>query len=311
MTRPIVVVGSINLDLVVHGARLPAEGETVFGDRFNTSHGGKGANQAVGIAKLGHPVAMVGCVGQDAFGRELREALTSAGVDTSAVAEVPGSSGVAVIQVEPNGANRITVVAGANAALTPTSLDPHPALLTGAAMVLAQLEIPIETVEALAAICENAEVPLMLDPAPARPLPASLLRRTAWLTPNANEAVTLLDLSSARVPATPEEAIELSLQLRALGPASVLLKLGDLGSVVALHGNAPPLYEPAFPVTVQDTTAAGDAFNAAFATALARGMPIAAALPFANAAAALCVTRPGAQQAMASQAEVEAFLNRM
>lgn len=306
MTGPIVVVGSINLDLVVHSTRVPVEGETVTGSSFPTSHGGKGANQAVGVARLGQPVAMIGCVGQDTFGHELHDALAASGVDTEAVRAVPGSSGIAVIQVEPSGANRITVVPGANAALTPTTIEEHRALVVRAAMVLTQLETPPATVEALAAACDAANVPLMLDPAPAQALSGELLRRTTWLTPNVSEALTLLQLTSAP-PADAAEAIALARRLQALGCRSVLLKLGELGAV-AILGRDEPLYQPAFPVRVVDTTAAGDSTNAAFATALVRGLATTDALRYACAAAALCVARSGAQQAMPSHAEIDTLL---
>lgn len=308
MTRPIVVVGSINQDLVVRSARTPAAGETVFGDSFQTSHGGKGANQAVAIARLGHPVGMIGCVGQDSFGHELHDALTNAGVNTTAIRTVPGSSGIAVIHVENDGTNRITVVPGANAALTPALLASHDAALANAALVLAQLEIPMETVEALATLCEQAHVPLMLDPAPARLLSTTLLRRVAWLTPNATEALTLLGQAAAPPPRTPRDALDLARQLRALGPEFILLKLGDLGAVV-VAGDAEPVFQPAFPVEALDTTAAGDACNAGFALALAQNQPLAEALRFSTAAAAICVTRHGAQQAMPTMGEVQAFLS--
>ena len=169
MRKPIVVVGSINLDLVSRGSKIPAPGETVRGESFQTFHGGKGANQAVGAARLGYPVAMIGRVGDDEFGSQLREGLRSAGVDVSHVMTVRGtSSGVAMISVDAAGQNSITVVPGANDALTPADLDAARDVLRSAGMILTQLEIPMETVEHLSVLAAEFGVPLMLDPAPAR-----------------------------------------------------------------------------------------------------------------------------------------------
>ena len=299
--KPIVIVGSINADLVTRSKRLPGPGETVAGDTFEIFPGGKGANQAVGVARLGYGSQMIGRVGSDSFGRDLRASLEGFGVDPAAVDQVDGASGVAVIQVEGTGENRITVVAGANAALTPEYLDTHRALVTGAAMVLTQLETPIATVEALGRLCAKAGVPLMLDPAPAAPLDDELLRNVTWLTPNLHEARVLAGAGEEDDPAAMAQT------LRVRGARNVLVKLGKDGAIAALEDGTVVRTE-AFAVEPKDTTAAGDAFNAGFAVGLARGMKVENAMRFASAVAALSVMKAGAQPSMPGLEEVEEFL---
>src|ERR1035441_7429305 len=192
MQKPIVVVGSINLDLVVGADRIPQVGETVIGKTFNTFYGGKGANQAVAVAKLGYPVSMVGNVGSDALGTQLRNGLKDAGVNTAYVNTVEGPSGVALITTGRGGENSIVVVPGANGCLTPKLLEKAETILERAGFLLAQLEIPLETVEYLAQFAERHDIPLMLDPTPARELPRALLRRLTWITPNETETQELL-----------------------------------------------------------------------------------------------------------------------
>src|SRR4051795_7625707 len=190
--KSILVVGSVNLDLVSTGKRIPAPGETVTGDQFRTFHGGKGANQAVAIGRLGYPVSMVAKVGDDEFGGRLLQGLTAAGVDVAAVGTAKGTaSGVALISVDAQGQNSITVVPGANGKLLPRDLEKAVPRLRAAGMILAQLEVPIETVEYLSAIADRYQVPFMLDPAPARPISRTVLRRVAYLTPNESEASAL------------------------------------------------------------------------------------------------------------------------
>ena len=305
MTGSIAVVGSLNQDLVVRATRIPRQGETLFGSGFAMQPGGKGANQAVALARLGMDVTMVGCVGSDGFGRDLCAALRAEGVRTHAVVTVPGSSGTALVQVEQLGENRITVICGANASLGSEHLDRHWGELGQSAMILTQLETPMPTTMALAERCKAGQVQLMLAPAPAAPLRPQLLRAATWLTPNLSEAQVLLGSSEA--PATAIEARNMAERLLDRGPEGVLLKLGAMGAA-AVHRGEVSCFQPALPVTVRDTTAAGDAANAAFAAALVRGMALPEALRFASAAAALCVTRDGAQRAMPSQAEIEVFL---
>jgi len=299
--KPIVVVGSINIDLVANADRIPAAGETLTGSSFQTHHGGKGANQAVAAARLGYPVQMIGRVGDDAFGAQLRDGLKAAGVDTRAVAISSGSSGVAVILVAASGENSIVVVPGANAHVLPADLDANIEIIRSAGLVLAQLEIPLETVLHLAAICEREGVSLMLDPAPARPLPAELLRSVTWFTPNETEASSFAHISSSNDnEKTVQSLIEQGIQ-------SIVLKLGARGAYLAdkeeRHAIAP------FSVKAVDTTAAGDCFNGAFAVALLSGSTPQQSARFAAAAAAISVTRPGAQPSMPTIGEVRAMLD--
>jgi ribokinase len=300
--KRLLVVGSINIDLVACANRLPASGETILGRSFDVFNGGKGANQAVAIAKLGAPVDMIGSLGTDLFTERLLSGLKAAGVDTHAVQMVAGPSGVAHISRADNGENSIIVVPGANRAVSATYIDAHVESVQQAAMILVQLETPMEAVIRLAELAGWAEVPLMLDPAPAVPLPEILLSRTTWLTPNETEAQVLLGLVNIDAPAAAE-------MLLAMGARNVALKLGSQGVFLAGRDCAAQ-WVPAFKVNAVDTTAAGDCFNAAFAVALTRGKLPAVAARYAVAAAAISVTRAGAQPSLPSSSEVEAFLSK-
>ncbi len=299
--RPILVVGSINMDLVALAPHIPRPGETVIGTSFQRHPGGKGANQAVAIARLGHPVQLIGRLGNDPIADELRSHLHAAGVGLQGVATSEGSSGVAVIVVSDAGENSIVVTPGANFALTPDDLDRHLDLLRAAPMVLAQLEIPLETLCHLADLCHRENIPLMLDPAPARSLPGTLLRHVTWFTPNESEAAFFL---SGRPSSSHAQA---AATLLADGPSGVVLKLGARGAFLAGPSHPGELLPP-FQVAATDTTAAGDAFNGAFATSLCLGNPPADAVRFAAAAAAISVTRPGAQPSMPRWNEVQTLL---
>jgi ribokinase len=301
--KPIVVVGSINIDLVAKAQRIPLAGETVAGLDFQTHPGGKGANQAVAIARLGYPVSLIGRTGDDAFGTQLRDGLTDAGVDISAVGISQGSSGVAVILVAPSGENVIVVTPGANGLVTPSDIDANIELIRSAGLVLTQLEIPLATVEHLTSVCAREGVPLMLDPAPACELPATVLKQIRWFTPNETEAGFYL---SNRARADSPETIAES--LLALGPEAVVLKLGARGVYLEDHHGLAKQID-GFRVHAVDTTAAGDAFNGTFATALMLGNSPAESARFAAAAAAISVTRPGAQPSMPTLSEVQRFLS--
>jgi len=306
MHKPIVVVGSINLDLVVSADRIPQVGETIIGNSFNTFYGGKGANQTVAVAKLGYPVSMVGNVGSDAFGTQLRNGLKDAGVDTAYVNTVEGPSGVALITTGRLGENNIVVVPGANGRLTPKLLEKAATILERAGFLLAQLEIPLETVEYLAQFAERHDIPLMLDPAPARELPTALLRRVTWITPNETETQELL---KTRIENGDQGFYEAAERLLDCGVKNILLKLGARGCLIA-QGTLAKERIPAFPVDAVDTTAAGDAFNAGFAVGLMRGSTVARSAVFASAVAAISVTRPGAQPSMPTGDEVDRFLEQ-
>lgn len=300
--KPIVVVGSINMDLVATAPHIPAAGETLLGTGFETHPGGKGANQAVAAARLGVPVQMIGLLGSDDIGKQLREGLNQAGVDTTAVGTVPGPSGVALITVADSGENTIVVASGANFQVTPDYLDKHANLIRNAGLVLSQLEIPLESVLHLAKLCTEAKVPLILDPAPARELPDELFQQVAWLTPNETEAAFYLGHAIGEN--GPEAAAH---QLLAKGAKGVILKLGGNGSYFALSSGNEAAIQP-YHVQAVDSTGAGDAFNGAFAAALTMGKSRLEAAMFASAASAVSVTRKGAQSSMATLEEVEALM---
>jgi ribokinase len=303
--KPIVVVGSINTDLVAVTKRIPVVGETVLGSDFQIHPGGKGANQAVAVARLGYPVRLIGRLGNDTFGDELRTHLEKAGVETTGVSTSDGASGVAVIIVSGHGDNSIVLAPGANSKVTPEDIDANVSILRRAGMVLAQLEIPLETVEYLARICARENVPLILDPAPASDLPPGIFKDIAWFTPNQTEAAFYLEnRHSGSHPPSPAEMAKIFLSN---GCRGVVLKMGAHGTYLASQGGIGSLV-PAFSVNAIDTTAAGDAFNAGFATALMLGKSPLDSAVFAAAVAAISVTRTGAQPSMPSMAEVEKFL---
>jgi ribokinase len=301
MTKPIVVVGSINMDLVARTRQIPRPGETVTGLGFETTPGGKGANQAVAAARLGYPVEMIGMVGEDVFGQALLDNLSGAGVCTNAVERVAGPSGVAPILLAENGENSIVVVPGANGKMDAAAVDRHAALIRSAGMVLCQLELPMETVSHVLALCAEGGVLVMLDPAPAAPLPDAIWHQVAWFTPNETEAAFFLGNESK-----PEDAAQ---QLLARGLRGVVLKRGAEGAFVAVAGGKGE-WVNAFPVEAIDTVGAGDCFNGAFAVALLEANDPWKAARFASAAAAISVTRRGAQASMPSRAEVDEFLRQ-
>ena len=303
--KPIVVVGSINTDLVVTSAKIPSSGETVLGSDFQIHPGGKGANQAVAIARLGYPVQLIGRLGRDTFGTGLRSLLQAAGVDCSLVATCEGSSGVAVILVSEQGENCIVVAPGANAKVTPEDLDANSDAIRTAGMVLTQLEIPLATVEHLAHLCRREGVPLMLDPAPARPLPREVIRSSVWFTPNESEAEFYAAGTGRK--AGRSSAPEIACSILAQGAGGVILKMGSRGAYLST-GPQEAYSVPAFPVSAVDTTAAGDAFNGAFATALMLGKSPLESARFAAAVAGISVTRPGAQTSLPTMPEVQEFL---
>jgi ribokinase len=297
--KPIVVVGSINMDLVASTPQIPLAGQTLIGTDFATTPGGKGANQAVAVARLGYPVHMVGMVGEDVFGQSLLDNLASAGVSTEAVARVSGPSGVAPIAVASNGENSIIVVPGANGKVTPAYIDENAALIRSAGMVLCQLELPIETIIHTLSVCAAASVPVMLDPAPASPLPNSIWTHVAWFTPNETEAALYIGVSQA-----PENAAK---TLLSRGLRGVVLKRGSEGAYLADSTGTSTWINP-FHVDAIDTVGAGDCFNGAFTVALLEGLNPATAARFASAAAAISVTRRGAQSSMPTRTEVDTFL---
>ncbi|MGQ9838269.1 MAG: ribokinase [Cyanobacteriota bacterium] len=298
MSQLIRVVGSLNMDLVVQVPHQPIPGETVLGSDYATYPGGKGANQAVAAARAGGQVQMWGAVGRDEFGQRLRENLEQNGIDIQQLQILEGPSGLALITVDPSGQNQIVVSPGANGRYTPQELPPF----TAAALLLLQLEIPMPTVLAVAEQAFAQGIPILLNPAPIQPLPGSLLRQIRYLVLNETEAASL----SQSPIETREQAKKAAQRLQKQGIPTVILTLGGAGLVWA-DGEASG-YLAAHAVKVVDTTAAGDGFCGALAACLAAGGSLQEALRFANAAAALAVTRAGAQPSLASRAEIEAFL---
>jgi ribokinase len=287
----LVVVGSVNADLVVRLSRLPAPGETVSGGTFERHHGGKSANQAVAAARLGASVTFVGAVGADDLGADAVAALEREGIDCSGVARLEDApTGVALIVVDEAGENQIAVASGANARLA------APAVPAGARIVLLGLEVPDEAVLAAAHAAGSAR--LVLNPAPARPVPDELLDRGPILTPNAAEARALAGKTDA-------EAAGRALADRTGAP--VVVTLGADGALL-LAPRAAPEQVPALRVEVVDTTCAGDTFTGALAAELARGADIRAAARFATAAAALSTQAAGAREGMPDRAAVERAL---
>jgi ribokinase len=304
----LVVAGSLNMDFVVSVDRLPAAGETVLGRDFRMIPGGKGANQACAAGRLGGDsvgVKMIGRVGYDVFADHLKASLSAAGVDVTAVhATRAQPTGVALIWVNRQGQNSIVVASGANHELAAGDVEAMRKSLRGAAIALFQLETRLDTVEAALKLAREEGAITVLDPAPAQPLPPGLLAAVDILTPNESEALLLCARAPARV--SVGEARELAESLRGLGPRTVIVKLGEQGCL--LLNDTGSRHFPGYKVEVRDTTAAGDTFNAALAVALAEGRAIEEAIPFANAAAAISVTRLGAQASAPGRAEVEEFL---
>lgn len=304
----IVVIGSLNADLVQNVDRLPKPGETIVGGNLETFSGGKGANQAYAAGRMGSRVSMIGQLGSDGLASLLLESLESAEVNTESVGVSDLPTGAAVILVLPDGENLIVIAPGANAAVTPELAAERLSVLKAGSYVLSQLEIPIESVETSLAVAKARRATTILDPAPARPLPPELLRNVDFLTPNETETLTLLGESGF----TMDDDSDFELAARkilALGPKAVVLKLGARGCMIATEQGSDRV--PGFKVAAVDTTAAGDVFNGAFATALAEGQTVPLAARFANAAAALSVTRPGAQNSVPTRREVDQFLSEV
>ena len=300
----ILSLGGINMDLVTFADRLPADGETVVGSRFVTYAGGKGANQAVAVARMGARSAMVGRIGDDMFGPQLIAMLDSAGVETRAVNVSEGSSsGIAVISVGEGGQNRIVQVLGANDTCGDVEFEAIAGLLPEASAVLLQLEVSVDLSLRVADLAASQGVSVILDPGPVRPVPPEFYQHVSVITPNETEAEALVghpvaDLDAARAAA--EELLN-----RGVGAA--VIKLGALGAYWSDGKDSG--HVPAFPVTAVDTVAAGDAFNGAMAVALSEGGSLPEAVRWGCAAGALAVTRVGAQDSMPARDAVAELLN--
>jgi ribokinase len=315
--KPIVVIGSMNMDLVCRCGRMPRAGETVSGQDLLTIPGGKGANQAVAAAKVGasgDEVHLVGRVGHDDFGQRLLVGLREHGVRSEHVIVTEGSStGCAVILVDKAGENSIVVSPGANGKVSPEDVDGAEDLIAGAAVVIVQLEIPLETVAHAIGLCRRAGVKVILDPAPvpAKGLSSKALYQVDVLTPNQSEAETLLASGAAMgrsKRARRVDAKQLGQELLERGPGVVLLKLGAKGAMIVDNEIQ---HVKGYKVNVVDTTAAGDAFNGALAVAMAEGMELGRAVRFANAAGARACEKFGAQPALPTRMEVEGLMEGM
>jgi ribokinase len=303
MPGRIVVVGSINMDIVIHAERMPREGETVFGSNLNFFPGGKGANQAVAAARLGAETFMVGRVGKDSFGEPLRSQLLQNGVNCDhVIADENAATGTALIVINPEGNNSILVAPGASQNLSPSDADAVADLIRQADAILMQFEIPLETVAHAADLAQAHGVLAVLDAGPAKKCFPDLLRKVDVLSPNETEAEALIGMPITGLASAKKAAKE----FMEMGVKTLVLKLGEKGCVVARKGEV--THYPAFRVSPVDTTAAGDAFTAALGVELARGEPFGCAARFANAAGALSTLTPGAQPSMPTREEVLTFL---
>jgi ribokinase len=299
-TRPIVVVGSLNMDLVMRTPRVPAGGETLHGHAFRTAPGGKGANQAVACARLGGKVAFIGQVGADAFGMTLCEGLVHDGIDIAGVQRTSAvGTGVAVILVEDSGQNRILLASGANGALTVADIERAGTTIENAAMLIVQLEVPMPVVQRAVAIAHSASVPVLLNPAPAHLLPEGLLPHVGILVPNETEAALLSGIPVCDA----ASAMEAARIFRRQGVACVVVTLGSQGVVVV--DAAGERHVAAHKVRAVDTTAAGDTFIGGLSVAIVEGLSLDAAVALGQRASALCVTRHGAQPSIPYRHELD------
>jgi len=295
MIPNILVIGSLNMDLVVNTPRHPRPGETVTGGPFRTVPGGKGANQAVAAARMGARVTMIGAVGRDAFGHELIASLDRNGVDTTRIERLDISSGVALITVGDDGENTIVIVPGANGRITPEAIERHEDAIATADALLLQLEIPLESVERAAVMAAHHGVPVLLNPAPARPLSRELIRAASYVIPNEHEATQLTSIQASGR----SDLSQAAAKLREMGAQGVVLTMGDRGALVLVAEE--PVHIAPFTVKAVDTTAAGDAFVGAFAVALSSRHTPEEAARWGCAAGALACTAFGAQPSIPSR----------
>jgi ribokinase len=298
----ILVIGSLNADLVVRAPRFPAPGETISGEDLSIIPGGKGANQAVAAARQGASVAMVGRVGDDSFGPTLLQNLRENKVDTARVQTAASATGTAIIVVDSSGQNSIVLSPGANGKVTPADVDA--VSFRDSDMLLLQLEIPLETVVQAASAARQSGLRVILNPAPARQLPDSLLADMDILVPNESElqlmsGQSVTDISSAKSAAR---------VLLAKGVQTVIVTLGANGALLVTGENS--IHIPTFKVKVVDTTAAGDAFIGGLAAALLKGVPLEEAVRYGNASGALAATKFGAQPSLPTEDEVEQLVRK-
>lgn len=299
MSRPVVVLGSVNTDLVLRCSQLPIPGQTVRGHGFQSLPGGKGANQAVAAARLGASVNFIGCVGDDEFGRNARQVFAEEGIATQHLHSVAGvGTGIAMIMVDDAGQNCIALAAGANAALSMAHVDAASAVIEAAGLLICQLECPLAVVQHGIALAHAAGVPVLLNPAPMQALPPELLAQVDVLVPNETEAAALIGLP----PGAAFDAAAAAVRLRELGPTTVIVTLGAHGVQLASDGISVHLDAPV--VQAVDTTGAGDTFIGAYAAAWCEGASLTAAIEYAQQAAAISVTKAGALAAMPRRSDL-------
>ncbi len=299
----IVIIGSLNMDMVVRTNRAPDAGETLFGEDFTLSPGGKGANQAAAAARLGAEVTMIGRVGKDAFGSELLEVMRQEQVHTGYIGQSETlGTGIASIVVDGEGENRIIVVPGANIEMRPADIAALEPVISQAEMLVMQLETDLPMCAHAAAIAARQGIPVILNPAPARALEDEFLQHVTYLTPNETEAGILAGMAVNSIDDA-EQAARILLQK---GVRNVIVTLGPKGALIVNHAGS--LHIPGFPVQAVDTVAAGDSFNGALAWQLTKGKTLDEAVRFANAVGALAVGKQGAIPSLPYLAEVEQFL---
>lgn len=303
MKNKLCVLGSINVDHVIRVPYFPKAGETLTGYGYQIAYGGKGANQAVAAARLGADVQFIGTIGDDQIGQAMKSAFAADGIDTVPITTIPNqSTGLAMIQVSDEGENSIVISAGANTDLTPELVAAHQCVIEQAEILLMQLESPLQAVELAAKFAKAAGTKVVLNPAPAQPLPQSLLSLVDMITPNETEAEILTGVKVD----DEQTACQAAKHFHQLGIHTVLITLGSKGVYVSENGQGQII--PGFRVKAVDTTAAGDTFNAGVVTGLLEGKILAESIRFAHAAAAISVTRMGAQTAIPIRKEVDEFL---
>ena len=302
-SKKLVVLGSVNADHILQVDAFPRPGETITGRGYHVVSGGKGANQAVAAGRLGADISLVACVGDDLLGQSMLRQFKEDGIDVSPVSVMQNiPTGIAIIYVDANGENSIGISAEANAHLLPEIIEPHLPVIDAADTLLMQLETPLVTIEMMAKRAKAAGKTVILNPAPAQPLPDSLLENLTMITPNETETEVLTGITVE----TEEDAQKAAEVFHQKGVEKVLITLGSKGAFVSDHDGARII--SGFTVTPKDTTAAGDVFNGALATALLADKPMNEAVIFAHAAAAISVTRLGAQTSIPSKQEVDDFL---